>query len=131
MSTGGCQIAAKVDMEGADAGGTNNGQVLVGSPVVVFQERQHARRSVAAVQAALDSIGESDNEVDDAALQADVKRVQDRGGLVAKSLEKVACNERLWDKFLKAKPLKKGVSFPPVVRIFNTGYIVYMCFTLY
>ena len=75
-------------LEGADAGGTNDGKVVVGSKHVVFNERKHGRRSIAAVQAALDAIGESESEVDDAALEADVQRVKDRGGLVAKSLEK-------------------------------------------
>ena len=90
--------ASMVPLEGADADGTHNGQVLVGSKVVVFEERKRGRRSMAAVQAALDAIGESESEVDGADFEADVRRVKDRGGLVAKSLEKVACDERLWDK---------------------------------
>ena len=83
-----------VPLEGADADGTHDGQVLVGSKVVVFEERKRGRRSMVAVQAALDAIGENESEVDGADLEADVRRVKDRGGLVAKSLEKVACDER-------------------------------------
>ena len=112
-------VAAAI--EGADPGGRNDGQVLVGSRTVVFEQRKHKRRSVAAVQTALDAIGESESDVDAAELEADVERVKDRGGLVAKSLEKVACDERLWDRFLTAQPLKKGVKCPPVAKVVAFG----------
>lgn len=108
-------------VEGADAGGTNDGQLLVGSKRVVYEQRRHGRRSVAAVQAALDAIGGRENDVDETELEADVRRVKDRGGLVAKSLEKVACDERLWDRFLKGQPLKKGVKFPAVEKVVAFG----------
>jgi hypothetical protein len=108
-------------VEGADAGGKNDGQLMVGSKVVVFQERRRVRRSVAAVQAALDAVGESEIDVDGAELEADVQRVKDRGGLVAKSLEKVACDERLWIRYLKGQPLKKGLKYPPVAKVVAFG----------
>ena len=56
-------------VEGADAGGTNDGQLLVGSKRVVYEQRRHGRRSVAAVQAALDAIGGRENDVDETELR--------------------------------------------------------------
>ena len=50
---------------------------------------------------------EPSEDSDEEELSHDVSRVKDRAGLVPKSLEKIACDERLWDLFLSKYPLGK------------------------
>ena len=45
-------------------------------------------------------------------LAADAKAARQREGLVPKSLEKVACDERLWDAFLQEHPLPARAGYP-------------------
>ena len=113
-----------VEIEGADEGGKADGQVVVGDARAVGQ-RHRVRRTYAAVQAALaaSASGVSRSKTSLETLRSDVARVSACRGLVAKSLEKVACDERLWDRYLEQHPLKKGerASYPSVDTVVAFG----------
>ena len=112
------------EMEGADEGGKADGQILVGDARTV-QQRHRVRRSFAAVQAALatSASGALRTKTSSKTLRADVARVKARRGLVAKSLEKVACDERLWDRYLEHHPLDKDerANYPSVETVVAFG----------
>ena len=93
------------EVEGMDASGTANSTVLIGSKQLVHEERRHGSRILQAVKAAL---ADGEPAVTKEQLRSDAKRVEGRQGLVAKSLEKVACDERLWDLYLQQHPLAAG-----------------------
>ena len=95
--------------------------LVVGSKTVVYEERQRGRRSFAAVQAALKAVHEPSEDSDEEELSHDVSRVKDRAGLVPKSLDKIACDERLWDLFLSKYPLGKKDKYPSVEKVVTFG----------
>ena len=114
-------VSTSLEIEGADPGGTSSNTLVVGSKTVVYGERQRGRRSFAAVQAALKAVHEPIEDSDEEELSHDVSRVKDRAGLVPKSLDKIACDERLWDLFLSKYPLGKKDKYPSVEKVVTFG----------
>ena len=87
-------------LDGADVGGITSATIVQGDKAAVQKRRDgcRARRSSQAIMAALDAAAESNKfrqAVHASVLAADAKAVRKREGLVAKSLSKIASDERL------------------------------------
>eukprot|EP00316_Scyphosphaera_apsteinii_P005056 CAMPEP_0119339682 /NCGR_PEP_ID=MMETSP1333-20130426/98802_1 /TAXON_ID=418940 /ORGANISM="Scyphosphaera apsteinii, Strain RCC1455" /LENGTH=283 /DNA_ID=CAMNT_0007351261 /DNA_START=116 /DNA_END=963 /DNA_ORIENTATION=+ len=109
------------DVEGADTRGIRSSVVVQGDAALVQQRMQgcRMRRSKRAVFAALDAAAKlaGRQPVPAPQLASDFEAVRKHEGLVPKSLEKIACDERLWDAFLFEHPMPAKDKYPSVEHV--------------